>query len=242
MRSLAFAVVIALAFRSLLFEPFYIPSGSMKSTLLEGDYVFVSKSEYGYSRFSFPFSPSFFEGRVFESQPKRGDVVVFRFPSDPKINYIKRLIGLPGDTIQMLSGVLYLNGQAIPKKRVANFIDIDEQGNRTEIPRYMETLPSGSAYYVLDQYASAPLDNTRKYTVPEGHYFMMGDNRDNSQDSRVLDLVGYVPFDHLMGPAKMLFISSNGSLLKVWKWFSQMRFERFFTIGFTLDEDEINDQ
>lgn len=210
----------------------------MKSTLLEGDYVFVSKYSYGYSRYSFPLGLPLFEGRVWEEQPERGDVVVFRFPSDPRINYIKRLIGMPGDTIQVLGGVVYLNDEALPKKRVENFIDIDEEGNRTEIPRYIETLPNGRSYHVLDQYANGPLDNTRKYTVPEGHYFMMGDNRDNSQDSRVLDLVGYVPFENLMGPARMIFISSNGSLLKFWNWLDTLRFGRFFSIGFTVEDDE----
>lgn len=237
-RSLGIAVIIALAFRSLLFEPFYIPSGSMKSTLLEGDFVFVSKYSYGYSRYSFPLGLPLFEGRVLEDNPKRGDVAVFRLPSNPGINYIKRIIGFPGDKIRVVEGVVYLNGKAIPRERVENFIDIDQEGNRVTIPRYRETLPNGLSYYVLDQDSNGSLDNTKTYTVPEGHYFMMGDNRDNSTDSRVTEQVGYIPFENLMGPARVIFLSVNGSLLHFWKWFNTLRFERFFSTDLHSDKNE----
>jgi signal peptidase I len=229
LRSLAIAILIALLFRSLFFEPFYIPSGSMKSTLLVGDYVFVSKYSYGYSKYSFPLGLPLFDGRVLADQPERGDVIVFRLPTDPNINYIKRLIGLPGDTIQVKEGIVYLNDTPVPRNRVENFIDIDEEGNRTEIPQYMETLPNGVSYHVLDQTHHGALDNTGVYHIPAGHYFMMGDNRDNSQDSRVLDMVGYVPYQNLMGPARMIFLSCNGSLLKIWDWWDSLRFNRFFS-------------
>lgn len=236
-RSLAVALVLALLFRSLAFEPFYIPSGSMKSTLLIGDYVFVSKYSYGYSRYSFPLGLPFFKGRAFDEKPQRGDIIVFKLPSNTSTNYIKRLIGLPGDKIQMLDGVLHINGEKIKKeKRKDNFLDIDEEGNAVSIPSYVETLPNGVSYVVLDQKSDGDLDNTGVYEVPAGHYFFMGDNRDNSSDSRVLSSVGYVPEDHLVGPARWIFFSSGKSLLKFWAWPSSMRFERFFS--FTKYESE----
>ena len=226
-RSLAVAVILALLFRSLLFEPFYIPSSSMKSTLLIGDYVFVSKYTYGYSRYSFPLGLNFFEGRKFGDAPQRGDVVVFKLPKDPNVNYIKRLIGLPGDKIQVKESMLYINGQLVPRVRVKNFLDSDSKGNSQEMPQYIETLPNGVSYRTLDQNPHGPLDNTEVYTVPEKHYFMMGDNRDNSQDSRVLEAVGFVPEENVLGPAKMIFFSSNSKLFEVWKWISGLRTERF---------------
>jgi signal peptidase I len=236
-RSLAFALVLALLFRSLAFEPFYIPSGSMKSTLLIGDYVFVSKYSYGYSRYSFPLGLPFFKDRVFDKKPERGDIIVFKLPTNTSTNYIKRLIGLPGDKIQMIDGVLHINGEKIKKeKQKDNFLDIDEEGNAVSIPSYVETLPNGVSYVVLDQKSDGDLDNTDVYEVPEGHYFFMGDNRDNSSDSRVLSSVGYVPENHLLGPAKWIFFSSRKSLLKFWTWPSSLRFDRFFS--FTKYESE----
>lgn len=226
-KSLVFAVLLAVTFRSFLYEPFHIPSGSMKSTLLVGDYVFVSKYAYGYSRYSIPFGIPFFEGRIFETKPERGDVVVFKLPTNPGINYIKRLIGLPGDKIQVLDGRLYLNGKIIPKERIEDFIDIDEDGNRKIIPQFIETLPDGTKYQVLDEKAKGELDNTDIYEVPEKHYFMMGDNRDNSVDSRVSSHVGFVPEENLVGPAKTIFFSTSSSLFKFWSWFSGFRPERF---------------
>lgn len=227
-KSLSIAIILALLFRSIAFEPFYIPSGSMKSTLLVGDYVFVSKYSYGYSRFSFPLGLAPIEGRIMDEKPERGDVIVFKLPSNTGINYIKRLIGLPGDTIQMQNGVLYINDQPIPKKRIGNFTDNDGNGNFSQIPEFIETLPNGVSYHVLDEKPNGALDNTPVYTVPEGHYFFMGDNRDNSQDSRVISSVGFVPEENLLGPANIIFFSSRSSLLKIWTWFSSFRFDRFF--------------
>jgi signal peptidase I len=227
-RSLIIAVVLALIFRSLAFEPFYIPSSSMKSTLLIGDYVFVSKYSYGYSRYSFPLGLDVFEGRIFEEEPERGDVVVFKLPSQPSINYIKRLVGMPGDKFQVIDGELYINNEKVQRKRIDNFKDKDEDGNITSIPQYIETLPNGVSYRVLDQRSSGDLDNTGIYEVPEGHYFMMGDNRDNSADSRVIHSVGYIPEENLVGPANWIFFSSEKALWKFWSWPWSMRFERFF--------------
>ena len=227
-KSLVIAVLLAFVFRSFFFEPFYIPSGSMKSTMLIGDYVFVSKYSYGYSRYSFPFGLNIFEGRKLGLAPERGDVVVFKLPSDPSVNYIKRLVGLPGDKIQVKDNILYINGKPLPRKRIKNFLDSDAKGNTQEIPQYIETMPNGVSYIVMDQDPHGPLDNTDIYEVPEKHYFFMGDNRDNSQDSRVLTAVGYVPEENLLGPARIIFFSSTAKLYEVWKWISGLRTERFF--------------
>jgi len=227
-RSLVIAMILATIFRSFFFEPFHIPSGSMKPTLLVGDYIFVSKPSYGYSRHSFPFAFPPFDGRIFEDKPERGDVIVFKLPSNPSVNYIKRLIGMPGDTIQMRNGVLYINDNVVPKKRIADFIEKDAFGSVQRTPRYIETLPNGVSHYVLDESENMPLDNTPVYQVPEGHYFFMGDNRDNSADSRVLQSVGYVDEDYLVGPAENVFFSISTPFWKVWQWFSGIRAERFF--------------
>jgi len=239
LRSLIFAVILAVLFRSFAYEPFYIPSSSMKSTLLIGDYVFVSKYSYGYSRYSFPFGLPPFDGRVWETKPQRGDVIVFKLPADNSTNYIKRLIGLPGDSIQIKKGILYINGNEVERRRIGNFKDSYESGNVTSIPQYIETLPNGVSYRVLDQEKDrGSLDNTGVYNVPENSYFFMGDNRDNSQDSRVLNRVGFVPEENLLGPARFIFFSSESSLFKFWKWFSSLRFERFFTsIAYEPDDE-----
>lgn len=224
-KSLAIAVGLALLFRSLLFEPFNIPSGSMKSTLLEGDYVFVTKYAYGYSRYSFPFGLPLFEGRVFGGEPERGDVVVFRKPSNTSVNFIKRLVGLPGDKIQVMEGLLYINGKLVQRKKVADFVD-DVSGQ--VVPRYVETLPNGVSYVVLDEkqgYGAA--DNTPVFTVPEGYYFFLGDNRDNSQDSR-FEKIGYVPEENLLGPARVIFFSNKSSLWRPWEWIISFRGNRFW--------------
>ena len=226
--SMTAAVVIALIFRSFMFEPFHIPSGSMKSTLMVGDYIFVSKYSYGYSRYSLPFGIPLIKGRIFSDKPERGDVIVFKFPQDNSTNYIKRLIGLPGDTIQVLNSVLYINNKEVPRIRVEDYEDNDQEtgNNVVRIPQYIETLPNGVSYHVLDQRQDGNLDNTEPYKVPEGYYFFMGDNRDNSTDSRVLESVGYVPEVNLVGRANRIFFSTSASLWKPWQWISGFRSER----------------
>jgi signal peptidase I len=223
------ALLIALVIRTLLFQPFNIPSGSMKATLLIGDYLFVSKYSYGYSHYSLPLSPSLFSGRIFGSAPERGDVVVFRLPKDDSTDYIKRVIGLPGDHIQMKDGLLYINGTAVKRERVGDFVD-DETNDR--VRRWRETLPNGVSYESLDLQDNGFLDNTQEYVVPQGDYFMMGDNRDNSTDSRVLSAVGYVPFENLIGKAQIIFFSIGDGepAWHIWSWPWSVRWSRLFTI------------
>nr|WP_321458527.1 signal peptidase I [uncultured Cohaesibacter sp.] len=225
------ALLLALVVRTLLFQPFSIPSGSMKSTLLIGDYLFVSKYSYGYSRYSLPFGLPLFSGRILASEPTRGDIVVFKLPRDPSIDYIKRVIGLPGDKIQMIEGQLYINGQAVKHERIEDFVDTDEQGRKSRVERFRETLPNGVSYTTLNLTDSNYLDNTPVYEVPAGHYFMMGDNRDNSSDSRVLSNVGYVPFENLVGKAQVIFFSIGDGKApwEIWSWPSAARWERWFT-------------
>jgi signal peptidase I len=229
-RTLLYALVLALVFRSFAYEPFHIPSGSMKDTLLIGDYLFVSKYTYGYSRYSFPLGIPFFEGRILETEPKRGDVVVFRQPANPRIDFIKRLIGLPGDRIQMRDGVLYINDQPVKKEPAVPYLDDDNKRNLKSIPGFNETLPEGKVIRVLDEKPHSAMDNTQVYVVPEGHYFMMGDNRDNSRDSRYLEEVGFVPEENLVGRAELIFFSTDGSAAfgNPVSWFNAMRLDRFF--------------
>jgi signal peptidase I len=240
-KTIVYALLIALVIRTFLFQPFNIPSGSMKSTLLVGDYVFVEKFAYGYSRYSFPWGLGPFPGRIFGSMPKRGDVVVFKDPPHPSEDFIKRVIGLPGDHIQMRDGVLYLNGRKVPHERAGDWFGYANCDPNEDPPcpsdvtpsnnaQYRETLPSGKSYLVLDSNTSVPQRTTlneqgrpTEFIVPAGHYFMMGDNRDNSNDSR-LD-VGYVPAENLVGKAVFRFFSTDGSILEVWNW----RFDRMFT-------------
>ncbi len=224
------ALLIAFVLRTFLFQPFNIPSGSMKDTLLVGDYVFVAKYPYGYSRYSFPLGLPPFSGRVFGSEPTRGDVIVFKLPKDNSTDYIKRLIGLPGDRIQVTEGVLSINGTPVPRERISDFVDDEDPDNPVRIPRYRETLPNGVSYEVLDQTPFGALDNTQEYVVPPGHFFFMGDNRDNSLDSRVQSAVGYVPFENLVGRAEIIFFSINGEpAWKIWTWPWAVRWSRIFT-------------
>jgi signal peptidase I len=201
------AFAIALVFRTFLFQPFNIPSGSMKATLLIGDYLFVSKYSYGFSHYSLPFSPPLFSGRIWASEPARGDIVVFRLPKDDSIDYIKRVIGLPGDRVQMIDGTLNINGKPVERERIDDFIE-DEGGDpATRIKRWRETLPNGVSYTTLSLFDNGRYDNTPVFLVPPGHYFMMGDNRDNSADSRVPGEVGFVPLENLIGRAQVIFFS-----------------------------------
>ncbi len=230
------ALILAMIVRVFFYQPFNIPSGSMKDTLLVGDYLFVSKLSYGYSRYSFPWGPPLFKGRVFASKPKRGDVAVFKLPRDNSTDYIKRVIGLPGDEIQMNNGVLYINGKMIPKRRVGNFVTRRENGLTYRIPKFEETLPNGVKYFVLDAEPNAPFDNTRVFKVPPGHYFMMGDNRDNSTDSRAQWGVGFVPYQNFVGRAEIIFFSGAFDepdafrLLTPWRWPLDIRWDRFFNL------------
>ena len=211
------ALIIALVIRTFLFQPFNIPSGSMKATLLVGDYLFVSKYSYGYSHYSLPFSPPLFPGRIWASQPNRGDVVVFR---------------LPKDRIQMIDGVLHINGEPVKRERVDDFMETEEGTRATRVKRWRETLPNGVSYTTLDLVDNGFYDNTPVYQIPAGHYFMMGDNRDNSTDSRVLSQVGYVPFENIVGRAQIIFFSvrEGEHAWMVWRWPWAVRWNRLFTI------------
>ena len=195
----------------------------MRPTLLEGDYLFVTKWAYGYSRHSLPFSPPLFSGRIWGSEPERGDVVVFKFPPNPSIDYIKRVVGLPGDKIQMREGVLYINDKAVEREKIGEIDDPDITEMDRPVDVYRETLPNGVSYETLDLTANGIGDNTREFIVPEGHYFMMGDNRDNSADSRFS--VGFVPAENLVGRANIIFFSIAGgaSPLEIWRWPTEVR-------------------
>lgn len=265
-KTVFWALVIAMAFRSILYQPFSIPSGSMKPTLLVGDYLFVSKFSYGYSRFSMPFSPNLFDGRLFGALPERGDVVVFKHPqkdacsegpiemvanlagslfgrpgrgANDCIDYIKRVVGLPGDTVQMIDGVLHINGQRVGMERTDNFSEPKgtdgeyhrvqncanypvPQGGVCEIEQWIEELPGGRRHAILDL-STTQVDNTRVFTVEPDKILFMGDNRDNSIDSR-FPQVGQVPLENLIGRAEIIALSSSGAFWEIWDW----RFDRFF--------------
>ena len=237
-KSTILALIVAGIMRSFFFEPFHIPSSSMKPNLLIGDYIFVSKFSYGYSRYSFPFGLNFFSGRILKNSPKRGDVVVFRLPSDPSINYVKRLIGLPGDRIQMRKGVLFVNEKRVKKLSDGEFIDF-ENGKELVYQQFLEKFPKEIAeekigaevkekeVLTLDL-GERSEDETGIYKVPLGHYFFMGDNRDNSQDSRFLNKVGYVPEENLIGKASLIFLSVEKPIWQIWNWGNSIRFKRIF--------------
>ena len=225
-KTLLVAGIIAISFRSVVAEPFNIPSGSMIPTLLVGDYLFVSKYSYGYSRYSFPFGIAPINGRVFEDTPQRGDVAVFRLPSNVSIDYIKRIVGLPGDRIQVKDGILFINGEAAKRRQIGESMI----GNGRFVRKakvYEETFPDGHTHTIQEFSDSASLDNTIEFRVPEGHYFMMGDNRDGSQDSRVA-AVGPVPFRNLIGRSEFLWFSRDQStpLWQLWNVPFSIRYTR----------------
>lgn len=232
-KTVIYAGLIAIVIRTFLFQPFNIPSASMEATLLVGDYLFVEKFSYGYSRYTFPFGAwpvgDKMHGRFMGSQPTRGDVIVFKYPQDNSTDFIKRLIGLPGETIQMKDGRLYINNVIVPRKRVADYIE-KVDGEEHHVPQYEETLPGGKTYFTLDRDPESPLDNTELFRVPAGHYFMMGDNRDNSDDSR--QAVGFVPYENLEGKAMIRFFSTDGSarFWEVWKWPFAVRYSRILSL------------
>ena len=228
-RTVVYAVLIALVIRTFAYEPFNIPSESMLPTLLVGDYLFVSKYSYGYSRYSLPWGLPLFEGRILQAEPRRGDVAVFKLPSDNSTDYIKRIVGLPGDRVQMREGRLHINGEAVSKQRSSDFI-YERHGQKFRVPQFHEKLPSGPQHTTLDFIASGEHDTTKEFVVPAGHYFAMGDNRDNSLDSRATNGVGMVPAQNLVGRAEFLFFSTDGSarIWEIWRWPLAIRFDRLF--------------
>ena len=229
-KTLFYALLIAIFIRSIFIQPFYIPSSSMEPNLLVGDRLFVTKFSYGYSKHSFPFSPPLFKGRIIFSMPQRGDVVVFKTPADNRTDYIKRLIGLPGDTLQFIDGDLYLNGNQI-LKTIVNKNDTLYCGSRKiKVITFNEKLPNGLTY-TASYSNNFTYKDSDKYLVPVDHFFFLGDNRDCSKDSRYLTEVGFVHKDNLVGKAQFMFFSSNpkiGSIFKIWNWNEILRFERFF--------------
>ena len=227
-KTLLIAGMIAIGFRSFVAEPFNIPSGSMVPSLLVGDYLFVTKYSYGYSRYSFPFGIAPIQQRVLagDRKPKRGQVAVFRLPSDTSVDYIKRVVGLPGDKIQVRRGVLHINGKPVERRMIGNGVQPNSH-DRQIITMYQETLPEGGIHLIQEISDQQAYDNTNEFVVPSGHYFMMGDNRDNSRDSRSSS-VGFVPLENFIGEAKFLFFSHNQSahIWEIWKWPSAIRFGR----------------
>lgn len=234
LKSLVFAVVLATLVHTVAYKPFHIPSGSMKPNLLIGDFLFVSKFTYGYSHFSLPFSPPLFSGRIFASnKPKIGEVFVFRGPHDPNTDYIKRVVGLPGDRVQMREGILYINDKPCALEQIEDFEDIDEDsGLPVKVPQYIETLPNGVKHRIIkyERFGEGRLDNTQVYEVPQGHYFGMGDNRDRSGDSRILRGIGYIPEEYIIGRAEILFFSTSARWWEIWKWPTGTRYTRFLNL------------
>ncbi|MFD1625057.1 signal peptidase I [Azospirillum griseum] len=230
-KTVFFAVLIAFGVRTFAFEPFNIPSGSMIPTLLVGDYLFVSKFSYGYSKHTVGFGLPLFDGRVMGSLPERGDVAVFKLPRDNKTDYIKRVIGLPGDSVQVIGGVLHINGQPVKREKIEDYVSTDGLGRTIRTTQYNETLPNGRVHRIIEESDNGPLDNTPLFKVPDGHLFMMGDNRDNSLDSRVPGQVGFVPVENLVGRAEFLFFSLDEGtrFYEIWRWPVDLRFSRLFS-------------
>ena len=231
LKTITYALLIALVIRSFLYQPFYIPSSSMEPNLLVGDRLFVSKYSYGYSRHSFPFSPKISNNRFYFTSPRRGDVVVFKTPADNRTDYIKRLIGLPNDKIQIINSELFLNDKKIVRNKVKDLHKINCGNLEIQVDAYEEILPNGVKYIAAYRKEGTML-NSDAFIVPEDHFFFMGDNRDCSKDSRFLSSVGYVNSLNLVGKAKIIFFSINkskGHFLKFWNWNNSMRFNRFFT-------------
>ena len=229
-KTLIYALFIAIIIRSIIIQPFYIPSSSMEPNLLVGDRLFVTKYSYGFSKHSFPFSPPFFKGRLFKKLPERGDVIVFKTPADNRTDYIKRLIGLPGDEIQFIDSNLYINNLEIIKSKISSNEKIF-CGNEIIDNFIFEEILSNTKKYKTAYSKNFPFQNSDKFIVPEKHYFFLGDNRDCSKDSRFLSSVGYVHEDNLVGKARFIFFSSDrsiGSIFSFWKWNKTLRFNRFF--------------
>ncbi len=234
-KTVVYALLIALFLRVLFFQPFTIPSASMEPNLYEGDYIIVSKYSYGYSRHSIPFSPKLFDGRIMGRAPARGDIVVFKLPRDGRTDYVKRVIGLPGDHVQVRDGLLYINGNVVPRARTGTEKEASGYGFDRTVVHYLETMPEGRKFMTSDFGTDGELDNTPDFVVPEGNYFMMGDNRDNSSDSRVAPEnqgVGFVPAANLVGKAQIIMLSwhPGASIFKPWTWVMNARLSRFFNV------------
>ena len=229
-KTLFYALVIAIAIRSILIQPFYIPSSSMEPNLLVGDRIFVTKYSYGYSKHSFPFSPPIFKGRIMHKDPERGDIVVFKTPADNRTDYIKRLIGLPGDKVQFISSNLYINSSEVMKSRLSTNDIIFCGKKKIDVFTFEELLPNGKKFITVYS-KEYTFQNSDPFIIPKNHYFFLGDNRDCSKDSRFLSSVGYVHKDNLVGKAQFIFFSSDrsiGSIFSFWKWNKSLRFNRFF--------------
>ena len=227
-KSIIIAIFIALLIRSFIFEPFNIPSGSMKPNLLVGDFIFVSKYSYGFSKHSLPFSIPIIPGKIFSNTPERGDVVVFKTPENNRTDYIKRVIGLPGDKIEIKNGIIFINGSEILRKKLNDFVDTDNYTSNKRVRMYKEYF-FNKEINILDITDNGIADNTQLFNVPENHFFVMGDNRDNSQDSRFINTVGFIPYENLVGKAQFIFFSlENARFLQIWKWPNSIRYERIF--------------
>jgi len=228
LKSIIIAIFIALLIRSFIFEPFNIPSGSMKPNLLVGDFIFVSKYSYGFSKHSLPFSLPFIPKKIFSKTPERGDVVVFKTPENNRTDYIKRVIGLPGDKIEIKNGIIFINESEILRKKLNDFIDTDNNTSNKRVRMYKEYFYN-KEINILDITDNGIADNTQLFKVPENHFFVMGDNRDNSQDSRFISSVGFIPYENLVGKAQFIFFSlENSRFLQIWKWPNSIRYERIF--------------